>query len=250
MKTEMKTNPENNSPDCTTLYKLGGAAALVMVAIIIIQFVVFMTAPPPLEGTAVDWFRLFHTCGIIGLVNFELLMVVYVIVSIPMSLALYMALRKANPSLTALFLALSMVGGMAFIAARPAFEMLYLSNGYAAAATESEKSMFLAAGQAILAAFHGTHFHLSYILGSLTGLIISWVMLKSSIFSKRTAYVRIASSVFDFGLYIPAIGLYISIFSVLFLLIWNLMVARRLFQLGQKSQAVAIDLARSEPVTA
>jgi hypothetical protein len=58
-------------------------------------------------------------------------------------------------------------------------------------------------------------------------------MLKSRIFSRATAYVRIGSSVFDFGLYVPVIGIYLSIFSVLFLFAWNIMVARRLFQLAR-----------------
>jgi hypothetical protein len=48
--------------------------------------------------------------------------------------------------------------------------------------------------------------------------------------------VRIASSVCDFGLYVPGIGMYISIFSVLFLVIWNILIARRLFQLGQNGK--------------
>ena len=32
----------------------------VMVGIIIIQFIVFMVAPPPYEGSARDWFKLFQ----------------------------------------------------------------------------------------------------------------------------------------------------------------------------------------------
>ena len=95
--------------------------------------------------------------------------------------------------------------------------------------------MFLAAGEAKLATFHGTSFHVSYVLGSISGLIMSLVMLKSNLFTKTTAYVRIASSVFDFGLYLPVIGLYVSMFSVFFLFAWNIMIARRLFQLGKVS---------------
>jgi len=215
------------------LYKIGGVAALMMVVIILIQFIVFIAWPPPLEGSAIDWFKLFQESWLVGLLSFELLMIVYAALSILLALALFIALRRVNQPLTAIYLALSIIGVMAFIAARPAFEMLYLSNQYTAAATDVQRSMFLAAGEGMLATFHGTTFHVSYILGSITGLIISVVMLRSNIFSKATAYVRIASSICDFGLYVPTIGIFISMFSVVFLLIWNIMIARRLFQLGR-----------------
>ena len=128
---------------------------------------------------------------------------------------------------------LSGIAVVSFIAARPVFEMFYLSNGYKAAVTEAERTIFLAAGEAKLATFHGSLFHTSYILGSLSGLLISLVMLRSNLFGRATAYIRIASSLFDFGLYIPTIGIYISMFSVLFLLLWNILIARRLFQLAK-----------------
>ncbi len=51
--------------------------------------------------------------------------------------------------------------------ARPPFEVLYLSQGYAAAATDARRGMFLAAGEAMLATFIGTAFHLSINLFSI-----------------------------------------------------------------------------------
>lgn len=41
-----------------------------------------------------------------------------------------------------------------------------------------------------------------------------------------------------FGLYIPTIGIFISIFSVLLLFIWDIMVARRLFELARSQNGV------------
>jgi hypothetical protein len=41
------------------------------------------------------------------------------------------------------------------------------------------------------------------------------------------------------GLYVPKVGVYISVFSVVFLWVWYILVARRLFQLGQAAQASA-----------
>ncbi len=229
------TNPEITDLAWKPLYKLGGVSALMMVTIIIIQIIVFIVAPQPLEGTVVDWFNLFQNNKLVGLIDFELLMIVYVFLSIPITLSLYILLRQVDRSFTAVYLVLSLIGVMCFIAARPAFEMLSLSNGYAAATTDAEKAMFLSAGQSLIATFHGTAFHVSYMLGSITGLVISLAMLRTNIFSKATAYLRIASSVFDFGLYIPTIGIFISIFSVVFLFIWNIMIARRLFQLSRTS---------------
>ena len=216
-----------------SLFMIGGVAALILVAITLIQFVVFAVSPPPYEGTATAWFAMFQQNALLGLLAFEFLMVIYVVLSIVVSLALFAALRRVNPSLTAIFMALSLVGAMAFIAARPAFEMLFLSKQYAAAATDIQRAAFLAAGEAMVAVFHGTAFQVSYVLGSITGLIIAAVMLRSAIFSKTAAYLRLASSVLDFGLFVPGVGLYISLFSVLFLMIWDVLIARRLFQLAR-----------------
>ena len=220
-----------NSP-WSWLYKIGGAAALIMVMITLTQFVVFIAAPPPLEGTATDWFALFQKSAFLGLLGFESLLVIYALLSVLVSLALFAALKPASQSLTALFLVLSIIGGMAFVVARPALEMLSLSNQYSAATTDAQRAVIQAAGEAMVAIFHGTAFQVSYILGSITGFLIAVVMLKSSIFSKTTAYLRIASSVFDFGIFIPGVGLFISLLSVVFLLIFNIMVARRLLQLS------------------
>jgi len=228
-------NPQTSVSNWKPLYRLGALGALSMVGIILIQLVFFIAAPPPFEGTATDWFAFFEKDQLAGLIGFELLLVVSVVLSIPLILALYVALGPVDRSLSALYLVLSLVGVLCFIAARPAVEMLSLSHGYAAAGTEAERAMFAAAGEALIAVFNGSAFYVSYVLGSITGLIISVVMLRSKIFSKATAYVRIASSVFDFGLFIPVVGMYISIFSVLFLFTWNLMVARRLFQLAREA---------------
>jgi hypothetical protein len=224
---------KQNESQWKSLYLIGSVCSLFMVLIILSQFVVFMAAPPPLEGTAADWFALFQQNKIIGLLAFELLMVVYAILSIPLALALFIALRKTDWSLAALYLALTLIGAMCFVAARPGFEMLSLSGQYAAATTEAQKSVFLAAGETLVAVFNGTAFQVSYFLGSINGLILSIAMLKSSLFSKTTAYARIASSALDFGLFIPIIGLFVSLFSVLCLLVWNILVARRLWQFAK-----------------
>jgi hypothetical protein len=161
-----------------------------------------------------------------------LLLVFYVILSIPVALALYACLQRTNPSLTSLYLALALFGAAAFVTSRPAFEMLSLSNSYAAATSDAQRAAFLAAGEATLAAFSGTAYWVSYILGSLGGFVISIVILQGTVFSRITAYLRLASNVFDFGIFVPTIGIFIALLSVFCLMGFNIMVTRRLLQMG------------------
>ena len=103
--------------------------------------------------------------------------------------------------------------------------------------------MFLAAGEALLAInnpgaiYQGTGIYLSLLLVLLAGLIISIVMLRSSIFSKATACVGILANVFGLGYFIalafaPAILALPPVISAPFRVIWYILIARRLFQLG------------------
>jgi hypothetical protein len=221
--------------DSSWLYRIGALAAALLVLVTVVHSSVYFVVGLPED--VVGWFGLFGDNPLGGLLAFELLMVGYVVLSVPVVLALYVALRRDSPSLMAVFAAISLVGITAFIVARPAFEMLSLSEGYAAAATDAQRSAYLAAGEATLAVFHGTAFWVSYLLGSVGGLIVAAVMLRTTVFSNTTAYLRIASSLLDFGLFVPTIGLTISLGSVLCLTAFNLLVARRLLQLGRGSPA-------------
>jgi hypothetical protein len=217
-------------------YKFSAWAAVAMVTITVGQAIVFAVAPPPLNGTASDWFALFQKNSIIGLLNFELLLVFYSLFSIFVSLALFVILRPVNEPLTFVFLVLSIIGSICFVLARPAFEMLFLSKQFALATSEGQRASILAAGNAMVATFHGTAFQVSYFLGTLTGVLIAIPMMRSDAFSKWAAYFRIGSSIFDFGLFIPDIGIFLSLISVLFLLLFNILVARTLFKLGRTNQ--------------
>jgi hypothetical protein len=129
------------------LFRIGGAAALFGAAIIPIQLVIFIAWGQP--DTAIGWFAMFQDNKLAGLLAFELLFVVNAAVGIATTLALYVALRRVNESLMAIALVLGLVEAVALIIARPALEMLYLSEQYAAATTDAQRAMFLAAGEAM-----------------------------------------------------------------------------------------------------
>jgi hypothetical protein len=234
---EQDADPNRPDSKWRRLYRYGGICSLIMVAIVPIQIVVFVVSPPP--QTVEGWFKLFQESALLGLLSFELLFLLYGILSVPLSLSLYFALRRTNPPIAILYIALSMLSVVAVFTARPAFEMLHLSGQYAAATTEAQRAVCLAAGQSMLAIWHGTAFTVCYVLGSVTGLIVSLLMLQGKIFAKGIAYIRILSSVLDFTLFIPVIGLFLSIGSAVLLMIWNVLVGRRLLQMAREGPMLA-----------
>ncbi len=213
------------------LYRIGGAAAFLVVVLYVIQIIVFVVSPPP--STVIGYFTLFHKNALLGLLDLDLLSIADYALFVPMFLALYVALRRASPSFMAIATALGLIGIATYFASNTAFEMLSLSSQYAAAATDAQRSLFVASGQAMLAIYQGTAFDVSYVLLAVTPLIISVVMLRSHSFGKVTAFVGIVANVLAVGLFVPAIGVFLSIVSAVGLLIWYILIARRLFLLAQ-----------------
>jgi hypothetical protein len=128
-----------------------------------------------------------------------------------------------------------LVAVVAYLASNTAFEMLDLSNQYAGADTEAERAELLAAGRAMLVTYQGTVFHAYYIIGSLAGIIVSAVMLRSRAFGKAPAYMGILGNVIGLGLYLPVVGLMVSAASGIFFWIWYILLAHRFFRLGWRA---------------
>lgn len=228
---------ETADPAWKSLYRLGGTAALIIVALVIVQIIFFVVWPPPGFGsdvsTVMGYFTLLQNNRLLGLLHLDLLLMIDYVLLLLMFLALYIVLRRVSQSLMAIAMALVFVGIAAYFPSNTAFSMLSLSDQYATATTDVQRTMLLAAGQAILASLHSTTFYVSYILMSAAGLIISAVMLRrDNIFSKVTAYVGILASVLGLGLFVPTVGLLLSLISLIPTVMWYILIARRLFRLG------------------
>jgi hypothetical protein len=238
----MDTGREAESTDSRwrALYRLAGAGALISAVFIPIQALVFIVWPPPLDGGAADWFALFRDNRLVGLLDLDLLLIADNVFLVPIFLALYVLLRRDSQSLMAVATVLGFLGIVFFIASNPAFEMLSLSQRYAAATTEAGRSTFLAAGEAMLATWEGTAFQVYYLLGSIAGIVIGAVMLRSAVFSNLAGWMAILGNAIGLGLYVPTVGVYISVFSVLFLEVWYVLIARRLLQLGGRAPRVEV----------
>jgi len=246
-------NEETTDAAWNGLYRIGGAAALIAALIfrrwLAAEFMllrstgIINSGPSVVPSSVVDWFTLLQTHTLIGLILLNVFdLVNYALVGL-IFLGLYAALVQTNKSSMTLAIALCLVGIAVYFSSNQSFSMLSLSKQYAAATTDAQRSMFLAAGQAMLASYNpgvdyqGTGFYMSFFLVNLAGLIVSVVMLRSSIFSKVAAYMGILANSFGLGYFIalafaPAMVFIPLSVSAPFLLIWYLLIARRLLQLG------------------
>jgi hypothetical protein len=215
------------------LYRTAAAAATISALFIPLQIVVFVLWPPPLDGTAADWFAVFDDSRLLGFLNLDLLLVADNVLLIPILLALYIALRRSQEPVMTLAAALGFTSIAMYIATNPAVAMAALSDRYADAASDAERTSALAAAESALATWQGTAFHTAYLVGSLAGIAIGVVMLRSATFGKPTAYLGILGNAVGLGLYLPAVGVYISVFSVVFLEAWYVLVAHAMMRLGR-----------------
>jgi hypothetical protein len=221
-------NPQPEDSRWQGLYKIGAMAALISVVIIPLSIVAFFIWPPFPDDILV----VIQQDKLAGLMSLDFMYLLSNAFVIPFFLVLYVTLKEVNESWALMALAMGLIGLICLVPSRPIPEMFALSDQYAATTTDAQRAIYQAAGEAILALFYGMAYHVHYILGSASLLISSFLMLRSEPFSKATAYVGVVTNVVVFGLYVPEVGTYISLLSVVGYVIWYILIARRLFQFG------------------
>jgi hypothetical protein len=224
-------DPQQVGAPWIALYRAAAAAALVTAVLIPIQIAVFIAYPFP--DTVAGWFTLLQQNPLAGLVDLDLLLVVDNVLLVVIALALYVALREVSPSIMLAAAGLWLLAIAMFITANPAIGLLGLSDQFAAATTEAQRSAALAAGQALLAGWEGTAFQVSYVVGQLAGVIVGVVMLRSSLFGRAVPLVLIVGNVLGFGYYLPGVGLTVSALSGVVLWVWYVLIARALVRLAR-----------------
>ena len=254
------TNVETSDPGWKNLYRVGGIAALTAGVLfrrnIAAEIGLFSTHPSP--TTASDWFQLLQSNRLLGLAYLNIFdLVNYALLGL-MFLALYAVLRRDSKSAMAIATTLGLVGIAVYLASNTAFSMLSLSDQYAAATTDAQRTTLLAAGQALLAinrfsghgAYPGSGGYVSLLLIAVAGMITSIVMIRSTAFNRATAYVGILASALDLAYciafaFVPALDsetLAISFIPAagLFLMVWHVLIGWRLYKLGKARRVEAI----------
>jgi hypothetical protein len=233
--------PQAAMRDTTTsgwrsIYRIGAVAALAVLALVPVQAAVFIVWPPP--TTVGGFFSLFEQNAIVGLLALDLLLMASWILSALMFVALYAALRRTREAVVTVALIAELVALAVYFASNTAFSMLTLSQQYAAATTDAARSLFLAAGQAMLALYTGTAFNVSYLLSGVAALLMAGAMLRSGVFGRVTAYIGIAYAVLQV---VPPTagdaGMIVSLLSLAPMVIWIALIARTLFRLGGEEES-------------
>ena len=236
----------NTETQWQSIYTIGGVFTVIALIGIVLDVIVGSLTGGNLSAlpqTAVERFAQLQANPLIGLYTLDLLNTVNQILMIPGYFALYAVHRKTNSAYALLALVIFLVGTTIFVTINTALPMLELGNKYAVATTESQKTLFAAAGEAMLA--RGEHGSLGVFIGFLlpnvAGLIMSFAMLTGKVFNKTTSYMGIAGNVLIL-LYIVLVTFasgvkdMATVFAMpggLLLMAWMVMFTIRLFQLGR-----------------
>jgi len=231
-------NTDTLGPEIKSLCKAGGIASFVFIFYSLITMVI-LTIFGGQPTTAIESFTLLQTNRILGLLRMDLLTVIFMPLYFLLFLGIFLALngRKSAWSIIAL---ISVFMGITLLLATPSlFSMLNLSDKYAMATTETQRSQLIAAGEAILASdmWHGTGAIIGGFLIQISALIFSFVMLRGKVFNKFTAYVGIITHGLDFAhliflLVIPTIGIVLMTIAGTLYLLWLPLIGVRLIQIG------------------
>jgi hypothetical protein len=228
------TDVELTDPRWKDLYRLAGIAAIIINLVIVLGIITYFIWPyAPGVATPDEILRLLQNNPLAGLISLDLFLFIGNLFSVFIFLALYVSLRHVNESYTLAALAVGLIGLVLLIPARPLLEMFALSEQYAAATTDAARSQTLAASEALLALFDGTGWFMNTLLGALSLLTSSLLMLRSRTYSRATAYAGIFTNAVVCGFFIPTLGTLLLFLSLPGYLIWYTLLARRFFQMGR-----------------
>jgi hypothetical protein len=233
---------EIEGTDWQLLCKVGGVAALLqLVCSLVTIVIVFGAGGEP--STAEQYFDLLQDHRLLGLIRLDFASVLNVGLYPLTAFGLYAALRRARPAGMALALALVITGAVLWLGSHSALSMISLSDQYAAATSELQRSQLLAAGQAVIASdmWHTTGAFMSGIFLQGATTFISILMLRGMVFSKAIAWVGILDHGLDLAhvvlmVFVPLVGQWLMIVAGPLYPVWFFMVGRRLLQLGKVLQ--------------
>jgi hypothetical protein len=173
-------------------YKIG--AILIFLAVLVMLTEIFLTALP--DGNRVEltieqlfdmynrnWFMAMRYMGLINIIASTLLL--------PVFFSLYGLYRHNLKVFASFSLILSFTGYAIFMADNTTFAFLELAEKYFKAISDTNKTILLAAGEALFAkgASHTPGTFPGFLLGQIAGIFFSIIILKGKVLKKSTGII-------------------------------------------------------------
>ena len=183
----------NEGSDKKTVYRIGAIATLLMLAMVPIQVILYLLWPHP--TTIPEWFDLFQRNWFIGLVSFDLLYLISMVLMIFLFLAMFFALYEEKKALSIFALTLGLLSLTIYYSSNTSIEMLSVSRQYALAISEQEKTILLASGQTFYSIWKGTAYTVYYVLNAISLILFFLAMISNKLFRKRIAYIGLSAGI-------------------------------------------------------
>ncbi len=226
------------------LYKVAGTMAL-LIALSGMVDAISSTGIEARDNGAVsiiEWFTLFQTNRFAAFSSLGVINIITLSLGIPIYLAFTQVYRQHRPALAAFASVLFFIGTAVYLSSNTVFSLFAISRQYAAA-PESKKPLLEAAGRALLAqgADLTTGTFVGLFLTQIAGLLITSGMLRGEVFGKWTGRAGLAgfslmSVFFILTAFVPErydTAMLIAIPGALTLTVYQILLARRFYQLGK-----------------
>jgi hypothetical protein len=222
-----------------TLYRAGAVAPLMALVFYLTEFSISIFGEP-YPTTIEGWYALFQRSKLLGLWYLNALDIVSFALLGIMFLALYVALERLRPSWMLVALYIALLGVVVFILPRVLqLSLLPLSDLYAAATTEAQRTVYLTAGEALSQVSTATPQTLGFLFMAIAGLLVSFVIVQTpQTFSRAVGYVGFVGSAaaltnYTGLLFAPGIAAMVMPVNGLLWFLWWLMISVGLFRLAK-----------------
>lgn len=228
-----------------SLYKIAGICALVLL-VYSLATMVLLAAIGGQPETAQEGFSLLAENRLVGLLRLDVLTILVMPLYYLLLLSLYGALKGMDGAKSLASLVLGLAGVTLVLATPSALSFLTLSDRFAAATDATQRTLLLAAGEAMLASdlWHGSGAWMGALLVQTSTLVFSVMMLHSDGFGKVTAWVGVFMHGLDLlhivaGLFVPAAGVALMMVAGPLYLVWFPLLARDFFRLAKTVEHVS-----------
>lgn len=226
------------------LYRTAGTMALLIVLVGLVDATTSMGIEARDNSTVsiIEWFTLFQSDRFAAFSSLGVINMITLSLSIPVYLAFLRAFREHRPAFIALASILFFIGTAVYLSSNTLFPLFAISQQYAAA-TAAQKPLLEAAGRTVLAqgADLTTGTFVGLFITQIAGLLISSGMLRGEVFGKWTGLVGLVgfslmTVFFIITAFAPAhfkTALLIAAPGALFMIAYQILLARRFFHLGK-----------------